>query len=251
MRREKRPFVVEVKRGQKRGASMAEAIAADVKPDSQRRAEEALFGGSTAEQSGADSSPPRRILEAVAPEPEPEVEIEAPRRGRKPGSKNKPKAAAPVEAPSEKRRRGRPSRNPEGAVRSVVATPELTSAALRKIAQIAKPVPVSPVPGGAPSSGFAAEASAKRKRGRPRKAKPPKFDWAEWSDMDGNADGEDLAVVEATILPPPPPPAQAVAPLPPLTRLSRVAAPRLRAGERWKRRLRIPGGHPRTRVRNS
>ncbi len=74
-----------------------------------------LFGNSSGgpaspapQKARANSEPPRRILESlIAPPPEPPVaeEIgERPRRGRKPGSKNKPKVAdgaavAPAPAP--------------------------------------------------------------------------------------------------------------------------------------------------------
>ena len=86
MRREKRPFVVEVKRGQKRPGF---ASGSETKPESEKVkvAEAALFGG---ESAVARTLPERRILEALSSEPV-EPEIELPRRGRKPGSKNKPK----------------------------------------------------------------------------------------------------------------------------------------------------------------
>ena len=98
MRREKRPFVVEVKRGQKRSGASLEA---ELKPESDKKkaAEAALFGSDAS--AGALSAAPstsRRILEAIEPE-QPEVVIELPRRGRKLGSKNKPREAVDAKAP--------------------------------------------------------------------------------------------------------------------------------------------------------
>lgn len=238
MRREKRPFVVEVKRGQKRPATTADPDFVEVKQDTQRRAEEALFGAPSADsQSSEPAAPPRRILEAVAAEPEPIPEIEAPRRGRKPGSRNKDKSEAIVVS-GEKRRRGRPPRNPESLVRKVAVTPELTSAALQTIAQFSQATPLSPVPGASMTSVQGFEPQPKRKRGRPRKIKPPKFDWAVWTDGDDAPEArEPVAAAPVAVV-------AAVAELPPLARAPRSAALRLRSGERWKRRLRIPGGGP-------
>ena len=238
MRREKRPFLVEVKRGQKRPATAADSDFADVKQGTQRRAEEALFGAPAQEAPPQEpASPPRRILEAVAPAPEPQPEIAAPRRGRKPGSRNKEKTTAAIVVSGEKRRRGRPARNPESQVRKVVVTPELTSAALKKIAQFAQSSPLSPVPGAKMTPVHAFEPQPKRKRGRPRKVKPPKFDWAIWTDDEAPPAPGTSERAPAAIATP-------VAALPPLVRAPRPAALRLRSGERWKRRLRIPGGGP-------
>ena len=102
MKREVKPFVVEVKRGKRRQsflgqpdddtATMSEAT---------RRAELALFSGPTAEATQAKASagePAGRILPSLIEPPPPEVEPDDPqprRRGRKPGSKNKPKVPAP------------------------------------------------------------------------------------------------------------------------------------------------------------
>ena len=180
MRRETRPFVVEVRRGQQKKAPQpaplpnpfAEQPSDD---DIMRRAEEALFGRPAGVPGAGSSEPPspaRRILEALAPEPVevvPEPSFEAPRRGRKPGSKNRPKeqVAQPQEA---KRRRGRPPKNPESQVRSVPVTPELASKALEVIAK-ATVLPVAPVPVAAAASPLVAP--AKRPRGRPRKVPLP------------------------------------------------------------------------------
>ena len=194
MRRETRPFVVEVRRGQKKSqpvpvpAPMSEPASDD---DVMRRAEAALFGraepsGDAQDPSGQPFSPPRRILEAIVPEPATaetaafiEPEPEPKRRGRKPGSKNRPKEA--VEADSApKRRRGRPRKNAEGAVRSVEVTPELANAALEIMAKstplpTATPVPVAvAVAVERPMAPAAAAPMAplpvgKRPRGRPRK----------------------------------------------------------------------------------
>ena len=180
MRRETRPFVVEVRRGQQKKAAQPAPLPNPFAEqpnddDMMRRAEEALFGRPAAAPGATPSEPPspaRRILEALAPEPVeviPEPAIEAPRRGRKPGSKNRPKEqiAQPQEA---KRRRGRPPKNPESQVRSVPVTPELASKALEVIAR-ATVLPVAPVPYGTAATPL--ETPAKRPRGRPRKVPLP------------------------------------------------------------------------------
>ena len=98
-------FVVEVKRGTSRAAFCSP----DAGPDKFSSAEAMLFGTprkdeavSAPRKSRATGEAPRRILESLVepPAPEPVVEeaVERPRRGRKPGSKNKPKVAAVPEA---------------------------------------------------------------------------------------------------------------------------------------------------------
>ena len=96
MKREVKPFVVEVKRGKRRQsflgqrdddtATMSEAT---------RRAELALFSGSSTDAAKAAAGEPAgRILPSLIEPPVAEIEPEEPqpkRRGRKPGSKNKPK----------------------------------------------------------------------------------------------------------------------------------------------------------------
>ena len=99
-------FVVEVKRGTSRAAFSSP----DAGPDRFSSAEAMLFGTprkdeavSIPRKSRAAGEAPRRILESLVepPAPEPVIEeaVERPRRGRKPGSKNKPKVAAVLDAP--------------------------------------------------------------------------------------------------------------------------------------------------------
>ena len=99
-------FVVEVKRGTSRAAFSSP----DAGPDKFSSAEAMLFGTprkdeavSIPRKSRAAGEAPRRILESLVepPAPEPVIEeaVERPRRGRKPGSKNKPKVAAVLDAP--------------------------------------------------------------------------------------------------------------------------------------------------------
>lgn len=103
-------FTVEVKRGTSRAAFSS----ADAGPDKFGAAEAMLFGAApkphTAEasQKARPAAPPRRILESLAEAPaipvmlaDAEEEVERPRRGRKPGSKNKPKVAAAALAPTQ------------------------------------------------------------------------------------------------------------------------------------------------------
>ena len=98
-------FVVEVKRGTSRAAFASP----DAGPDKFSSAEAMLFGTprkdepvSTPRKARPAGEAPRRILESlvepVAPDPAIEETIERPRRGRKPGSKNKPKLVAIPEA---------------------------------------------------------------------------------------------------------------------------------------------------------
>ena len=112
MRRDTRPFVVEVRRGLRR-PQPAKAYEEPVPPprssldDMLRRAEAALFEAppSPAQPAPApESSPPTgrilRNLEEVDPLTALLAESTAPRRrGRKPGSKNKPKPAQEAAAP--------------------------------------------------------------------------------------------------------------------------------------------------------
>ena len=109
-------FVVEVKRGTSRAAFSSP----DTSSDKFSNAEASLFGGAPKSESqplqAKDKSPsrpetraeprifadsPRRILESLIAEPvapvvDDDEPIERPRRGRKPGSKNKPKLVAPA-----------------------------------------------------------------------------------------------------------------------------------------------------------
>jgi hypothetical protein len=242
MKREKRPFVVEVKRGPKRSQSSAHQLAEPDKSASIRRAEEALFGRAAqtapavqheAAAVSEPASPPRRILEAVQSTV---VEFEFPRRGRKPGSKNKQKDEVP-EAIT-KRRRGRPSKRPDSEVRHVAVTPELTSAALREIATTSSPQPAPPGPGGRMHPVPVFDPPAKRKRGRPPKVRPPEFDWTVWSSDDVDVDHH---------VPVAAPRDPDIGQVPPPVHDPHVSRQRIKAGQRWKRRLRVPTGSGRSR----
>lgn len=96
MKFQPRRFVVEVKRGTSRAAFASP----DTVANKFSSAEDLLFGqnprsmdGDAEPVGGAAVRPPRRILESlIVPEPPlEEPAVERPRRGRKPGSKNKPK----------------------------------------------------------------------------------------------------------------------------------------------------------------
>ena len=166
----------------------------------------------------------------VAEEPAPK------RRGRKPGSKNKPREATV----SEPKRRGRPPRVAGGSVRSVPVTADIVSDALDKMARATSALPA---PTGARTM-FATDAAVtipvKRGRGRPRKVVPdggfpPKVpEWIAWaaSATDDEATGDtvddfiDLDEDDAPI-------ADA-----PIAERSPARRDGLRAGLRWTRRLR-------------
>lgn len=175
MRRDHRPFVVEVRRGQKKGLTVpAPSPAPEASPadDMMRRAEAALFGRTEETKPGASEVrplPARRILEVLPAETAatetPRV-VEPPRRGRKPGSRNRPKSMPFAEPAQERRRRGRPPKSPEGKVRSVTVTPELANAALEIMARVAAtPVPVTPLS----RSSVPPAPLAPKRRGRPPK----------------------------------------------------------------------------------
>ncbi len=96
-------FVVEVKRG----TSRASFSSPDAGHDKFSNAEATLFGSPRQSDTAPSQTkakvfdePPRRILESLIEEPPaPDVAdepVEAPRRGRKPGSKNKPKLITPA-----------------------------------------------------------------------------------------------------------------------------------------------------------
>ncbi len=109
MKREPKPFVVELKRGARRSAFLSPRDAAEPMSDAVRRAERALFAGAV--DTDIPPRPPAaepsgRVLQSLI---EPHVmtatdvrqpERPALRRGRKPGSKNKPKVAASASKPS-------------------------------------------------------------------------------------------------------------------------------------------------------
>ena len=241
MRREKRPFVVEIKRGPKRSATFPDLPVSEHN-GSFKHAETALFGEIEPNKASASlkalfergpEAQPRRILEAMTPET-PEFSIpDLPRRGRKPGSKNKPKEDT-HKAAAEPKRRGRPPRYPDSDVRTVKPTPELTRAALNSIAEMSKSQPISKIPGADMFQIPLFEPPPKRKRGRPRKIQTPKFDWTSWTSGEEADAAPAVRHIEADEV--------RAADLPPLTLSSR--SQRLRAGERWKRRLRIPAGGP-------
>jgi hypothetical protein len=256
MRRDKRPFVVEVKRGAKRAVvnpSVLEGLSFD---DAVLRAENALFGvgsdGPSEAKSGAKAraneafgapanQASRRILDAL-PDREPVVEMaaepEPKKRGRKPGSKNKPRVETPV-AP---KRRGRPPKVAGSGVRSVQATPDIINAALDTIGRSTSAQPMSAGQRTLfPQDTSEAAPPVKRGRGRPRKiipegGLPPRVPaWIAWSQSD-DAAAEPDAVNEDVVFQP-----TMREPLAPVYRGTERFASRTnrpKAGLRWTRRLR-------------
>ncbi len=262
MKRPIKSFVVEVRKGQKsqrKTASMPEAPSFGLfeeqprESDALRRAEAALFGGAPKPDPFASSSRSGRILETIPDEaiPAEALPVEGKRRGRPPGSRNKPKdeseafVMATVEAPSAPKRRGRPPRMAEGTVRKVELTPELANAALESIARAGvtrAPIPTRPGQG-------ASISPVKQPRGPKRvkvaREKPVGDDAAAFA-------RSSWSVLETPTTFAPAPVAQPRGPLDTLPRLVRIATElakgdpaallsalrRPRAGERWKRRLR-------------
>ena len=71
--------------------------------------------------------------------------------------------------PQPARPRGRPPRNPDGMVRKVAVTQELTNAALEAIARVQPPPTVTSAPTRLIARPLQQDLPVKRKRGRPRK----------------------------------------------------------------------------------
>jgi hypothetical protein len=288
MKRPIKPFVVEVRKGQKsqkKSAAAPELPSFDLfeeqprESEALRRAEAALFGAvATRSDSSAAANRSGRILETIpdkAPTPAPAPEApptDARRRGRPPGSRNKPKdqGEAPQTLSLESlapKRRGRPPRVAESSVRKVELTPELASAALQSIARASvarAPLPTRPAPRGSGPLGPVKQPRL-AKRGRPAKVKlenesPAKVRRAQDKSAHLKPLREGKAAPARPLWSTPenhhPVPAAAVTqprgPRDTLPRLLRIAAEqaqgdpaallgalrRPRAGERWKRRLR-------------
>jgi hypothetical protein len=266
MKRPIKPFVVEVRKGsknQKKKTPVTDLLPIDMLEEKPRengvlkRAEAALFKAvPKAEESGA-ASRSGRILEsiAVAAQQAEEPVVETKRRGRPPGSRNKPrefKAAKPEGAEGQKRR-GRPPKVVEGAVRKVQLTPELASAALESIAKAGVMRPVPPI------------ISAQEKPKKLPRIKPTRAPRAAQQPIPGPLKKKTPVLAAARKRAPDHPPAPSAppsAPAPatmrpssPLDRLPRMlsmateigrndplalfaALYRPKAGQRWRRRLR-------------
>ena len=185
MKRPIKPFVVEVRKGakvQKKKTPVTDLLPMELlaeKPrenDALKRAEEALFKPAPKADEAAASNRSGRILETIAASEQAVEEplVEGKRRGRPPGSRNKPREleAARPEPTVAPKRRGRPPKVVEGSVRKVQLTPELASAALESIAKAAVARPLLPI---LPAQkGRVASSAAKPKR-EPRPAKPDKL----------------------------------------------------------------------------
>jgi hypothetical protein len=172
MKRETRPFIVEVRRGSKKQSAPflpPPPEAQQAEKGSAQRAEEILF---SREQGENGSHPPRkgRILEPVLEPPAteaeaPELPAEPPRRrGRPPGSKNRPAESGEK---SEHPGPGRPRLAPE--VRRLQLTPELVNAAMETITKISpaqdsmKTPPRGPSPQDQPEESLGAAKKPRRK----------------------------------------------------------------------------------------
>ncbi len=108
MKREPKPFVVELKRGARRSAFLGPRDGAEPMSDAVRRAERALFNGAADVDIPARlpvAEPSGRVLQSLVEPPvmiaadANQPERPASRRGRKPGSKNKPKAGRAMPKP--------------------------------------------------------------------------------------------------------------------------------------------------------
>ena len=264
MKRPIKPFVVEVRKGSKnpkKKTPVTDLLPLDMLEEKPRengvlkRAEAALFKAAPkAEESGA-ASRSGRILESIAvgeqKAEEPPIEIK--RRGRPPGSLNKPRElqAARPEAAEAPKRRGRPPKVVEGSVRKVQLTPELASAALESIAKAGVTRPVPPII----STQKAPKALPRVKPTRaPLEAQPVLKPVKKKTRVIKTSPRSAPEHQPAPPAPPPPAPAT-MRPPSPLDRLPRMlsmatemgrndpealfaALQRPRAGQRWRRRLR-------------
>ena len=267
MKRPIKPFVVEVRKGSKnpkKKTPVTDLLPLDMLEEKPRengvlkRAEAALFKAAPkVEESGA-ASRSGRILESIAvgeqKAEEPPIEIK--RRGRPPGSRNKPRelqAARPeaAEAAVAPKRRGRPPKVVEGSVRKVQLTPELASAALESIAKAGVTRPVPPII----STQKAPKALPRVKPTRaPREAQPVLKPVKKKTRVIKTSPRSAPEHPPAPPAPPPHAPAT-MRPSSPLDRLPRMigmatemgrndpealfaALQRPRAGQRWRRRLR-------------
>lgn len=149
MKRPIKPFVVEVRKGAKAKApAQTKTVLQENKAIAHQLAERKLFSTTPAKATG--QKPAGRILQSLeTPAPAPLLlEEPARRRGRPPGSRNKPKAEAA--SPAIPRKRGRPRKIPEGQVRHVPVTPDLASAVLARLSD-PPPAPGESVLGSAPA----------------------------------------------------------------------------------------------------
>ncbi len=265
MKRPIKPFVVEVRKGNKNQKNKTPAtdllpiMSLPEKPQESsvlKRAEAALFKTTPKADDGELTGRSGRILESIAvgAEPVEEAPIETRRRGRPRGSRNKPKEldAEKQEAAAAPKRRGRPPKVLEGSVRKVQLTPELASAALESIAKASVTRPIPPIISAQNEAGALPRIKPKR---TPREALPGRGPVSKPVKKKAPA----LATPRQKALQSQPPqPASAppvVQPQPTLDRLPRLlrmtsemgrndpdalfaALQRPRAGERWRRRLR-------------
>lgn len=260
MKRPIKPFVVEVRKGSKnpnKKTPVTDLLPLDLLEEKPRengvlkRAEAALFKAAPkAEESGA-ANRSGRILESIAvgeqKAEEPPIEIK--RRGRPPGSPNKPKElqADRPETTEVPKRRGRPPKIVEGSVRKVQLTPELASAALESIAKAGVTRPAPPII----STQKAPKALPRVKPTRAPRAAQPALKAVKKKTRALAASPQ--SAPEQSPAPPPAP--AAMRPSSPLDRLPRMLAmatemgrndpeglfaalQRPRAGQRWRRRLR-------------
>lgn len=253
MKRGTRPFIVEVRRGQKRAQpNDGEGESNALRNDAVRRAEAALFGTPPAQPRAGNPEPapqpePRRILVSLADaEPSPVLiaESEPPRRrGRKPGGTTQN---------IDPGRQGKRRLVDKTAARSVPLTPELVNAALDKIEKATLAIPqrrVAAGPGLASSSlrRPAAATGGAEIVSRTRRTKAA----ASSQRADGKARREPVKAVPPVQPSPPSEKVERVAPRlrqSALTEKSREPRPSIRGryvfgtelkpGERWKRRLR-------------
>ena len=133
MKRDLKPFVVEVKRGKRRPSFLGQfEDKTTTMNEATRRAELALFtappGDTAAAQMKAQESAGRILPSLIEPEPADEIVLDDPaprRRGRKPGSKNKPKLHSAGEVEETGRTVAkRPAPNPATAIASWLAEPD-------------------------------------------------------------------------------------------------------------------------------
>jgi len=221
MKRDNRSFVVEIKRSQKRPVTPNDGVWKQEHKTNKRPKTAA-----SASESKLGEKPPvqRRILDVLdQPSFQPVINSAVENNGPRLMNSNVKIAALPPSRVS-----GRLKFIPDNAQKTV-PIPETSSAPVQStsIANFEAPKTQLPKCTNLPTPLFE---PPKRKRGRPRKIRPPKFDWTEWM-----VDGESVTLGETADAQKPTTTTQVMA------SHSVIQGQRLRVGERWKCKRRNRG----------
>jgi len=183
MTKDKRLFAVENNRRQKRLGAPSDGVW-----KLEHKENNGPKTAASASESELGEEPPvqRRIFDALD-QPSFQPEMNLAHKNRDPGFKN---SNVKIEAQQSRRAREQLLRNPDN-IQEIGLVPKTSSAALQSISKENFGVPKTPLPKGATYQVPLFEPLPKRKRGRPRKIRPPKFDWTEWM-VDGEPEPSDV-----------------------------------------------------------